>query len=67
MSDHVRFLTYCGLTCMGGSEAKQCPCEHPHDCEMRDHSQFDEYQIKARQRMFRVAVAKAGIKLEELP
>ncbi len=35
MNRKIRFLTYCGLTCLGGSERKECPCTGPSQCEMR--------------------------------
>jgi hypothetical protein len=40
VTDKTKFLTWCGLTCMGGSERKGCPCTHPKDCQMRGHPDF---------------------------
>jgi len=30
-----RVTRYCRMTCDGGSERGECPCERPVDCEMK--------------------------------
>lgn len=57
MTAKAKFLVYCGLTCMGGSEKRECACEHPNDCEMRTHPEFEEYHRQAGVRLFRAAAA----------
>lgn len=52
MKDSVKFLVWCGLTCMGGSEKKQCPCVGPNDCQMRGHPQFEAQRRVATERLF---------------
>jgi hypothetical protein len=49
----AKWLTYCGLTCMGGSERKECPCSGPRTCELRNHPEFDEARARANNQMLR--------------
>lgn len=56
MNDATKFLVWCGLTCMGGSERKGCPCDHPRDCQMRRHVEFESQHRAAAARLARCAV-----------
>jgi hypothetical protein len=47
------FAQYCGLTCLGGSEQKKCPCLGPHECEMKGQPGFQAASDEARRRMIR--------------
>ena len=58
MNDAEKFLVYCGLTCMGGSERKTCPCTHPRDCEMRKHPEFEAQRVVATTRLWRCALTE---------
>lgn len=53
MNDAERFLQYCRLTCLGGSERGTCPCEHPDGCEERGRPGFAAARQEARERMAR--------------
>jgi len=55
MTDAEKFGTWCGLTCLGGSEERQCLCDHPRDCAMRGHPEFQERHRQAGTRLLRVA------------
>ena len=55
MNDAAKFLVWCGLTCMGGSEQKQCPCAGPKDCRMREHPAFEAQRKAANERLWRCA------------
>lgn len=46
-----RFLTYCAMTCVGGSERKECPCSYPGQCELQQHPQFAQARVDAIRRM----------------
>lgn len=50
-----KFATYCGMTCLGGSERRECRCKGPSACEMQDHPNFEEEKRKALHRLARVA------------
>ena len=43
----TKFLTYCGLTNLGGSKKRECKCKGPQDCEMRSHPGFEQYREEA--------------------
>ena len=58
MNDATKFLVWCGLTCMGGSERKGCPCGHPSDCRMREHPDFEAQRQIATARLVRCALSK---------
>ena len=45
------WLQHCGMTCWGGSEARQCGCRGPQDCEMQNHPDFEAEKAKAWERM----------------
>ncbi len=49
----AKWLTYCGMTCLGGSEQRECSCEGPLKCELRDHPDFLQNRRKATKRMRR--------------
>lgn len=42
MKGRAKFLVYCGLTCFGGSEKRECKCAGPGDCELRGTFDFAE-------------------------
>jgi hypothetical protein len=62
MNDAERFLVWCGLTCMGCSERKLCPCVHPMECEMRDHPRFEAYRQLATERLLRCVQVLTQVK-----
>ncbi len=35
-----KWSSYCGLTCEGGSEQRQCKCQGPLDCELQNDPDF---------------------------
>lgn len=41
MSDKTKFLQYCRMTCLGGSEQGRCLCLCPVECEMYQHPEFE--------------------------
>ena len=47
-----KFEFYCGMTCYGGSEQKECPCTGPATCELKDDPHYPAERGKARARMF---------------
>jgi hypothetical protein len=49
-----RFIRFCGLTCVGGSEQRGCNCTRPDDCLLKDDPEFDAYRGVARQVQLRV-------------
>lgn len=49
----MRWLTYCGLTCLGGSDKRECMCSMPVECEMRKHPNFTHQRNEAKLRMRR--------------
>lgn len=54
------YAQYCGLTCWGGSEKKQCECRGPADCEMKNKPGFEAARKEAKNRLLRVSgVAEA--------
>lgn len=55
MNDAEKWQHWCALTCMGGSEKKGCPCEHPDDCLMRFDPDFEEQKRAAVKRLWRCA------------
>ena len=55
MRDASKFLVWCGLTCMAGSEQRQCPCVHPLECQMQDHPDFAAQRELATRRLARYA------------
>jgi hypothetical protein len=58
VNDAEKFGTWCGLTCLGGSEQRQCPCVHPRDCAMRGHPDFQTKHRAAGARLLRVAMSQ---------
>lgn len=54
------FGAYCGLTCLGGSEARECRCDGPNDCEMRTDPRFSHWRFKAEERMRRYLMNGIG-------
>jgi hypothetical protein len=42
MSDDMRakWLTYCKMTCVGGSEKGECHCKGSKDCELIEHPDY---------------------------
>ncbi len=48
-----RFLMYCKMTCVGGSEQGQCPCKHPNACEIQDDLDYAQAREDAKDRMWR--------------
>ena len=59
MNDAAKFLTWCGLTCLGGSEKKECSCECPDHCSMRGHPDFATQRRIAGERLARCAANEA--------
>lgn len=55
------WTSYCGLTCYGGSEHRECKCTGPHSCEMRLHLDFPTERSRAIDRMKTVTVVGATI------
>lgn len=51
MTDSEKWDRHCGMTCIGGSEAKGCDCRGPGECEMRNDPGYDGARFVARQRM----------------
>lgn len=51
MNESETFLQYCGLTCLGGSERKACPCVGPTNCEKQNHPHFAHWRARAHKRM----------------
>lgn len=51
MNEAQLFLTYCRLTCFGGSEKGTCSCKCPNDCKLTGDPRFYYWRIKAQQRM----------------
>lgn len=49
-----KFEFYCGMTCYGGSEQKECPCDSPRDCELRSHPDYEAQAALAKKRMMNV-------------
>jgi hypothetical protein len=49
-SPAYRFDFYCGMTCYGGSDQKECSCPSPVQCEMREHPDYDVKRAAAIQR-----------------
>ena len=49
----AKWLTYCGLTCLGGSERKECPCDGPETCELLRDPEFQDARNQANNRMLR--------------
>lgn len=47
-----RFLRYCKLTCIGGSESGTCPCKHPKECNFQKDPEFDKARTEAKERMW---------------
>jgi len=43
---------YCALTCVGGSEQKDCPCERPTDCKLSGAPGFRLARERATARLF---------------
>lgn len=48
----AKYASYCALTCLGGSEKKQCLCNAPVDCEMQHEPTFGLAREEAKARMF---------------
>lgn len=45
----------CALACVGGSERRQCPCDGPANCIMRNLPDFEERRDAARRRIMEQA------------
>lgn len=59
--EKTRFLQWCALTCMGGSERKQCPCACPRDCILaRTDPRFGYWRKRAAERMGRLIATLLG-------
>jgi hypothetical protein len=56
MNDRYRFEFWCGMTCYGGSEQKECDCSGPTDCQMQGHPHFKAQRDKAASRLIRLAL-----------
>jgi hypothetical protein len=54
----AKYVIYCKLTCLGGSERGMCPCESPADCEMKDQPGFQEARDEAARRVLRYVQGK---------
>lgn len=53
MNTAEKFGTWCKLTCFGGSDKGECPCDSPNDCQLTTHPQFPKYRKMATDRMMR--------------
>ncbi len=53
MKGKRKWLEYCKLTCLGGSERGECGCKSPAECELREGGEFDEARQAAKLRMQR--------------
>jgi hypothetical protein len=62
VNDAEKFLVWCGLTCMGGSARKACPCAGPTDCAMREHPDFETQRLVAVERLARCAANEVRAK-----
>lgn len=51
MAGTMRFLSYCRMTCVGGSERGECPCTHPAVCELVDDPDYTTAREAAMARM----------------
>jgi hypothetical protein len=58
------YAQYCGLTCWGGSERRQCKCRSPTDCEMKDLPGFEAARKEAQRRLLRVTGVARALGLE---
>lgn len=52
MADQTTWLIFCKMTCIGGSEKGECPCERPIDCPMQTHPDYALQRKLATTRMF---------------
>lgn len=59
-----RFLTFCRLTCVGGSERGTCPCSGPTDCQMKTDPAFEAWRKNPRQQRLRCLPSRYEIVLE---
>ncbi len=55
----TKFLTYCKLTCVGGSEVGECPCPNPNACELVDDPDFAYERNQAIKRLWSRVDTKA--------
>lgn len=46
-----KFLDYCKMTCLEGSEKGLCECTTPNECLFQNHPDYKEAREKAKQRM----------------
>lgn len=53
MKSKSRFLVYCKMTCLGGSEQGECPCRSPATCELQDDPAYEQARAEAKIRMLR--------------
>jgi len=65
-SEAQLFNEYCGLTCLGGSEKKQCKCAGPQTCELRNDPRFKRWRHKAKKTAFNYILEEA-LKVKEQP
>jgi hypothetical protein len=52
--------TWCRLTCLGGSEHGECPCDSPRECQMQDDPKFEDKRAEAKARMCRIVLTNIG-------
>lgn len=65
MSDTERWAQWCGLTCLGGSERRECPCQGPWECQMRLRPEFEHKKREAALKLLRVVLTDALKDVEE--
>lgn len=53
MNEATKFLQWCKLTCIGGSERGLCDCHSPAECKLREDPRFPKYRREAHQRQMR--------------
>lgn len=52
MISDPKFLMYCKMTSLGGSECGECPCSNPEQCEMTAHPDYDIARREALARLW---------------
>lgn len=48
-----KFLTFCKMTCLGGSERGECPCRGEYECELKKNPGYQHARNEAIVRMQR--------------
>ncbi len=65
LMEKAKLVTYCRMTCLGGSDVGECPCKGPAQCELQKHPNYKHARNEAIARMNRWLLNELKVNKDE--